>query len=157
MRRRARITSRRDCGDGQHRVVSLASKGPFIHRRQPCEHCPWRSDLPPGTFPAQAYRHSANTAADAAFSTFACHMSGSRQPAVCAGFLLRNAEHNLGVRLAVNTGRYDPAGVSDGGFPLYDSYRAMAIANGVAADDPALAQCRGNHDNDISRFRREPV
>jgi hypothetical protein len=32
--------------------------------------------------------------------------------------------------------------VEDGGHELHESYRAMAIANGVAADDPVLAACR---------------
>jgi hypothetical protein len=32
--------------------------------------------------------------------------------------------------------------VSDGGLALHDNYRAMAIANGVPADDPTIAACR---------------
>ena len=32
--------------------------------------------------------------------------------------------------------------VDDGGHELHESYRAMAIANGVSPDDPVLAQCR---------------
>ncbi|MFC6619509.1 DUF6283 family protein [Deinococcus radiophilus] len=32
--------------------------------------------------------------------------------------------------------------VHDGGHQLHDSYRAMAIANGVSPDDPVLADCR---------------
>jgi hypothetical protein len=32
--------------------------------------------------------------------------------------------------------------VTDGGHVLHANYRAMAIANGVKADDPALSYCR---------------
>ena len=30
----------------------------------------------------------------------------------------------------------------DGGHELHENYRAMAIANGVAPDDPVLGACR---------------
>lgn len=146
-KRRTRVTNMRECGDGEHAVVTLSSKrdGKGWNRREPCEQCPWRADLPTGVFPAEAYRISANTAYDASFNTFACHMSGSEKPATCAGFLLRNADNNLGVRFAAAQGVLKTP-ITDGGFPLYDSYRAMAIANGVDPDDPALANCRGNND-----------
>ena len=52
------------------------------------------------------------------------------------------AENNLGLRLQMAMGKIDPGAVSDGGFPLYDDYRAMAVANGVDPDDPVLAGCR---------------
>jgi hypothetical protein len=59
---------------------------------------------------------------------------------VCAGFLLRGADHNLSVRLGTISGKY--GAVEDGGHELHENYRAMAIANGVDADDPVLAPCR---------------
>jgi hypothetical protein len=71
---------------------------------------------------------------------FACHMSGSVKPATCAGFLLRGATHNIGFRLALITGKINPNEIRDT-VPLHHSYRAMAIANGVASDDPALQHC----------------
>jgi hypothetical protein len=54
---------------------------------------------------------------------------------------LRGAVHNLSVRLksAVGQLRQD---VGDGGHALFESYRAMAIANGVAPGDAALVRCR---------------
>ena len=133
----ARTVKVRPAGDN-HQVISVHGGGGG-HRRQPCDNCPWRVDST-GEFPPEAFRHSAETAYDMSQHTFACHQSGSKKPAVCAGFLLRGAEHNLAVRLArINDRLVD---VSDGGHELHDSYRAMAIANGVDPDDPVLASCR---------------
>jgi len=72
---------------------------------------------------------------------FACHMSGSAKPATCAGFLLRGATHNIDFRLAVITGKIGPDDLRET-VPLHPSYRAMAKANGVSPDDPALERCR---------------
>ena len=94
-----------------------------------------------GEFPAEAFRHSAGTAYDMAQNTFACHASGVTKPAICAGFLLRGADHNLAARLGYISGRIKND-VSDGGHALHPNYRAMAIANGVPADDPILTACR---------------
>ncbi|WFU51161.1 DUF6283 family protein [Sinorhizobium terangae] len=142
--RKVKQTSAFDCGDGEHQVVSLSSSAEekLLHRHEPCEECPWREDRRTGVFPAEAFRHSASTAYDMAPNSFACQMSGKEKPATCAGFLLRGAEHNLGVRLAIIAGRYDPRTVRSD-VPLYKSYREMAEANGVSPDDPALEPCRG--------------
>jgi hypothetical protein len=94
-----------------------------------------------GVFPPEAFRLSARTAYDMAQETFACHSSGTAKPATCAGFLLRGAEHNLSVRMQRISGTY-PEGVHDGGHALHPGYTAMAVANGVDPDDPALAKCR---------------
>lgn len=59
----------------------------------------------------------------------------------CAGFILRGAYHNLAARLR---GLLSVDDISDGGHELYPSYRAMAEANGVPADHPALVECRDN-------------
>jgi hypothetical protein len=134
-------------GDGEFAVVTLISRGgPGHHNHclRPCPQCPWRTDAPIGAFPAEAFRHSASTAYDMAQNTFACHMAGKAQPATCAGFLLRGAMHSLTIRLASMKGSIDLRKVTDGGADLYASYRAMAISNGVAADDPVLVPCRSN-------------
>jgi hypothetical protein len=68
-------------------------------------------------------------------------MSGSAKPATCAGFLLRGATHNIAFRLAVATGKIDPRELCET-VPLHPSYRAMAEANGLLPDDPALERCR---------------
>lgn len=131
-------------GDGEFAVQTITSPAGDDREfcRRPCRQCPWRSDVPTGVFPAEAFRHSARTAYDMAQTTFACHTSGTDKPRTCAGFLLRGADHSLAVRLSMVQRRYDPREVEDGGFPLYESYRAMAEANGVAPDDPALGPCR---------------
>jgi len=110
------------------------------YRRQPCETCPWATDSPIGAFPAEAFVQSANTAYDLATHGFGCHTSGVDVPTTCAGFLLRGAAHNLGIRMS----HLPYEDVTDGGRPLYASYRAMAEANGVPADHPALSPCRDN-------------
>ncbi len=121
-----------------HQVVSVSGGGSG-YRRKPCSTCPWRVDAV-GEFPAQAFRHSAHTAYDMAQEMFACHQSGAEKPATCAGFLLRGADHNMSVRLMRIRGKRIE--VDDGGHELHESYRAMAIANGVSPDDPVLAPCR---------------
>ncbi|RMA56482.1 hypothetical protein C8C96_4899 [Acidovorax sp. 100] len=142
MSRTTRITNIRPAGlndrGEDHQVVSVAG-GSGSYRRTPCPNCPWRIDAV-GEFPAEAFRHSARTAYDMAKESFACHASGSDKPATCAGFLLRGADHNLGIRL--RRMKDELMEVCDGGHELHENYRAMAIANGVPADDPVLAACR---------------
>lgn len=135
-----KTTDIRPAGEN-HQVVTVVSEGQSGYRRKPCAKCPWRVDAV-GEFPAEAFRHSANTAYDMAAHEFACHESGCDKPATCAGFLLRGADHNLATRLKVIAGRLDLSAVSDGGLALFGSYREMAEANGVPSDDPVLARCR---------------
>lgn len=125
-----------------HQVVSVQSSGQQVlaHRKKPCKDCPWRKDAV-GEFPAEAFRISANTAYDLAEKPFGCHSSGTTKPATCAGFLLRGADHHLGVRMAFYSGRLKND-FHDGGHELFDNYREMAIANGVDPDDPVLKPCR---------------
>ncbi len=141
--------------DDEHQVITLETqnRNRDIIRRKPCEECPWRKDAPVGAFPADAYRHSAVTAHDLSTHRFSCHMSGAGEPATCAGFLLRGAENNLAVRMAIMEGRLDPADVNDGGVQLYEGYRSMAIANGVPADDAAIARCRGDDEVSLPYIR----
>lgn len=124
--------------DEDNQVVTVRSARREKDRTKICTDCPWRLDAEVGAFPAEAFRHSARTAYDLALTRFACHMSGSENPQTCVGFLLRGAQHNMSVRL----NPVDPDTLDDRGVELYDSYRAMAIANGVDPDDPALAPCR---------------
>ena len=144
---RTRQVSVRAAGPG-HQVVTLVTPREREgrgrrrwHRVEPCGGCPWRVDQV-GSFPAESFRLSARTAYDLSEVAFACHESGSVNPATCAGFLLRGATHNLAVRLALIRGDVELDQVSDGGHLLHQSYRAMAMANGVAVDDPALVLCR---------------
>lgn len=121
-----------------HQVLSLTG-GSGAYRKSPCPGCPWRKDQT-GTFPAEAFVHSARTAYDMSQHQFSCHESGHKKPATCAGFLLRGADHNLGVRLQRMKGRM--LDVQDGGHELHDGYREMAIANGVPPEHDGLKSCR---------------
>jgi len=143
-RPRPTIVGRHLAGPDHAVVTVTSSKGDSLtHARRVCGECPWRLDAPIGAFPAEAYRHSATTAYDMAPNTFACHMAGIDRPTTCAGFLLANSVHNLAVRLAAMTGRISFDAI-EATADLYPSYRAMAEANGVAPDDPALARCRAD-------------
>lgn len=135
------ITQIRPAGEN-HQVVTVVSDKPNGYRRKPCGTCPWRVDAV-GEFPAEAFRHSANTSYDMSEHEFCCHQSGKDKPATCAGYLLRGAAHNLKTRINVITGQVNLQAVSDDGLQLFKSYREMAEANGVPADDPILAPCRG--------------
>lgn len=134
----ARIVAIRPADENNQVVTTVGGSGGY--RKTPCGGCPWRTDQT-GQFPAEAFRHSAGTAYDMAQTTFGCHESGSKKPATCAGFLLRGADHNFKVRIGYAAGRFKND-VSDGGHELHDSYRAMAAANGVPPDDPAIEKCR---------------
>ncbi|CAB5514505.1 hypothetical protein LMG26857_03564 [Achromobacter anxifer] len=138
MSKAPRIVDVRPAGP-EHQVVTVVG-GKGSYRRQPCPKCPWRTDAV-GEFPAESFRHSANTAYDMSDHVFACHDSGTKKPATCAGFLLRGADNNLAVRLAYMSGRLE-GDVTDGGCELHDSYRDMAVANGVDPEDPVLKPCR---------------
>lgn len=126
--------------DPDHDVVTVEG-GHGGYRRSPCGGCPWRVDQT-GSFPAAAFAISADCAYDMSGRTFGCHESGLDRPVTCAGFLLRGADHNMAVRMKAASGRLDPSQVHDGGHELHDDYVAMAVANGLAEDDPALARCR---------------
>ena len=123
-----------------HRVVSVQGPSKAGYRRTPCKGCPWRVEND-GLFPAEAFVHSAGTAHDMSQHIFACHESGIAAGHACAGFLLRGADHNMSVRIGRMIGKFKPD-VAAAGAVLHDGYRDMAIANGVAADDPCLALCR---------------
>lgn len=127
--------------DENHVVHTVKATGPASYRRAPCAGCPWIKDNA-GLFPAEAFRHSANTAFDMSQKVFACHESGHEKPATCAGFLLQNSADNLAIRIRQSTGEIDLRQVTEGGYELHSSYRAMAEANGVPENDPAIAKCR---------------
>lgn len=133
------ITEIRSAGPFDQVVTVEGGGGAF--RKTPCSGCPWVKDND-GSFPAEAFRHSAPTAYDMSIRIFGCHESGTTRPAACAGFLLQGADHNLAVRLALLRGRIDPSKLNDGGRELHPCYASMAIANGVISTDPVLRPCR---------------
>ncbi|MFC6094859.1 DUF6283 family protein [Saccharothrix lopnurensis] len=139
---RPRVAMVRLAGDGTWGVVTIERRG-SDHRTEPCPRCPWRLDAPLHTFPPQVFRDSARTTYDLDTHTFGCHGSPRSAPQTCAGFLLRGASDNLAIRMALVHGRIDPDTITSP-VELYPDYRAMAIANGVDPDDPALAPCCGD-------------
>jgi hypothetical protein len=132
----AKVTNAR-LADESNAVITVEG-GEGLYRREPCPDCPWRKDAV-GKFPAEAFRISAPTAYDMADHTFGCHSSGSKKPATCAGGIL-GQPHNFNLRMGWVQGKYRD--VTDGGHELFETYREMAIANGVDPEDPVLAPCR---------------
>lgn len=130
--------------DENNQVLALEG-GAGTYRKTPCPGCPWVKENI-GSFPAEAFRISAHTSYDRAMNKFGCHESGKEKPATCAGFLLRNSKNHLGVRISISRGNLDPSTLVEGERELFDSYKEMAIANGVSADDPRLALCRADKD-----------
>jgi hypothetical protein len=152
-----RIIEIRPAGD-QHQVISVHG-GTGLYRRRPCgaevstperPGCPWRADAV-GHFPPEAFAHSAHTAEDCASRTFACHEAGVDRSAICAGFLLQGADHNLSVRVRRASGKIDMAQVTDGGYELHAGYTTMAVANGLDEGHPALRNVRLSRDETIQR------
>ena len=137
MSERSRSVSNCRPAGPDHQVVTVTgpSRG---YRKIPCGGCPWRQDNDK-TFPAEAFLHSANTAYDMATHEFACHESGVKGAHTCAGFILQGSDHNLSARLKRIQGSYQDV---NSPVPLHDSYRAMAIANGVPESHEALQACR---------------
>lgn len=82
---------------------------------RPCVRCPWSRDTPPGEFPLARYEALRSTVGSPGNEVplcgplFACHKTpeGGEEP--CAGWLAAVGHQHLGVRLAVITGRLDPA------------------------------------------------
>ena len=107
------------------------------HANIPCAECPWRTDVPVGKFPPERYVALAGTAYDMAGTVFACHMSHDGGEFACAGFILQSSAHNLSCRMSreMFDGVRSP-------YPLFGTYRELAVANGVPEDHPALMDCR---------------
>lgn len=113
------------------------SDGPFAMART-CAECPWRRDVPTGKFPPERYIALADTCAPGGLApVFACHMTPDGGERACAGMLAACGMDSNRVRLAVAFGLWKP-GEAEAAGPLFASFPAMAEANGVPADHPAL-------------------
>ena len=139
MSEKSKIVQVRPAGD-EHQVVSLRSTDKR-YRRKPCEGCPWVVENT-GDFPAEAFEHSAETSVDMSEHVFACHESGSERSSTCAGFLLNGSANNMAIRLRTVRGEIDWDSIQEDGRDLHPNYRAMAIANGVDPESPALKDVR---------------
>lgn len=98
-----------------------------------CDECPWRTDVATGRFPPERYESLASTSRQGLGPIFACHKTteGDGEHA-CVGWLLVDGPENLSVRIASMSGEVDLAALRSRG-PLFDSFGAMAEANGVSA------------------------
>ncbi|MEV0149740.1 MULTISPECIES: DUF6283 family protein [unclassified Nonomuraea] len=115
------------------------------HRKYPCGECPWQVKAPLGKFPAERYEQLRSTCRpDAAgipplpgAPMFGCHVGdpGTGEDLACAGWLVVEGHNHMGVRVAVMEGRLSMEALDRGdNWPeLYESYEAMAEANGAAA------------------------
>lgn len=113
------------------------------HAKIPCAECPWRTDVPVGKFPPERYVALAPTAYDMGGTVFACHMSKEGGEFACAGFILQSSAHNFRCRMAHMS--FDDVRSP---YPLFETYRELAIANGVDEYDPALHDCRDDGQRD---------
>lgn len=115
------------------------------HAVRPCSECPWRLDQPAGRFPACRYDALRDTSAGPRGESaplgaplFACHKTAEGREIACAGWLAVEGHRHVGVRLAVATGRLDPATLEPAPDwpPLHGSYAALAAANGAEHQEP---------------------
>lgn len=103
----------------------------------PCGSCPYRTDVPTGTWHAEEFENLlAHDADPMNGSVFGCHRFRLRREEadICAGWFLDQQERGLPsikLRLALMARGEDQPVVTDGGHPLYPSLRAMCRANGV--------------------------
>lgn len=110
----------------------------MLHRKLPCEECPWRRDTEPGQFPAERYEALRATSCTEGGHPglgdpmFACHKSQEGREVACAGWLAVEGAAHVRVRIALATGEL-PAEATRGGadWPvLFDSYDEMAETQG---------------------------
>jgi len=113
------------------------------YARKPCDECPWRMDVAPGKFSPDRFIALAPCSYDMGQTVFACHKSPEGREFACAGFLLMSGAHNFRVRMAMHA--FDVSS----SYPMFPTYRAMAIANGVKRNDPALSRCRDDAQMEI--------
>lgn len=104
-----------------------------------CVECPWRKDVPVGRFPPERFESLRSTVDQAGWirhgrplsqPIFACHKTIEGKEHACVGFLLVAGDENIAVRLARSRRRFRPGALVATG-PLFESYEAMARANGA--------------------------
>ncbi len=113
------------------------------YQKAPCDDCPWRTDAPPGQFPAERYEALQAThgtpghEAPLGAPLFACHKTAEGREAICAGFLAVEGYDHLTVRLMVISGRVPGASLTPAtGWPtLYANYGEMVAAQEYPAPE----------------------
>lgn len=109
-----------------------------------CDACPWLKSSPAGQFTVERYISLAETSLQGWGSIFACHKTPEGHDRPCAGWLKVDAEENLNVRLQRAMGTLPRAEEIEATGPLYESYGAMAEANGLSAEMVDSLQVRSN-------------
>lgn len=106
--------------------------------REPCASCPYRTDVPAGTWHPEEFENLKAQDANQFGAIFACHATRKTGPQVCGGWLLDQRSRGapcISLRLAMAT-KPDAVkayqGVTDGGSYLYESIEAMCAANEAA-------------------------
>lgn len=110
---------------------------------RPCVRCPWSRTTPPGEFPLERYESLRNTVGAPGQEVaicgpmFACHKTPEGREQPCAGWLAAVGREHIGVRVAVATGRLDPAALDPKpGWPaLFTDYDEL-IATQAAKETP---------------------
>lgn len=113
----------------------------------PCESCPYRRDVPSGVWSEEEYdklvRYDEPTYSQPT-ELFQCHQNGrdDDKARLCGGWVATHGDHSLGLRLAVVTGRVDPAVMSySTTVPLFDSGEEAAEHGMEDIDDPGPEAC----------------
>lgn len=107
------------------------------YAKKPCDECPWRCDVPTRHFPPERFIALAHTAYDLTTMFFACHKSTEESVFVCAGYMIQQSAHNMTLRMSGQNFRDVTSQ-----HKLFETYRDMAVANGVPEDHPSLDYCR---------------
>lgn len=118
--------------------------------RTPCNECPWRRDAPPGRFPPSRYAALERTCQQRMAPVFACHKTKEGSDRACVGYLLRDGDNNIRVRLwQLRTHHGDAApheqvarAALASPVKLYKSFYEMAEANGWRPPMVTVAQAQ---------------
>jgi hypothetical protein len=99
--------------------------------KKPCAECPWRCDVPVGTWPAERFENLSFTCRDDGRAVMACHKSVEGEDLFCVGFVVAvGCGESIGLRLAAAQGRLDPRQYGSD-VPLYIDFDHMLTANGL--------------------------
>lgn len=115
---------------------------PLKPRDRPCVRCPWARTTPPGEFPLERYetlRATVGAPGDEVAlcgPMFACHKTPEGREQPCAGWLAAVGREHIGVRVAVATGRLDPAALdSKPGWPeLFTDYDELVATQAARTE-----------------------
>lgn len=110
--------------------------------REPCKTCPYRRDVPIGTWHREEFQNLRAQNSRDFGEQFGCHATrkAARGPSVCGGWLLDQRNHgvpSLSLRMTLMSNPEALAAfdeVTDGGHDCYESVAEMIEANEEALD-----------------------